>query len=190
MRILKKITEGKVLKKNYRFSKKGLTLIELIVVIIMVGILMSGLSLGIKETIDLWRFLTFRNEIASQGRIALVRMAREIRQIKTRSPSNEPIIIANEGRLQFTDIDDLVIGYQLSGNSLMRNSDILADNASNLTFCYYDRDKNEICSPACSCDVPGGQLSDVEIIGVRLEVQSGGQSMTLRSQVYPRNLGY
>ncbi|MFC1592392.1 type II secretion system protein [Candidatus Omnitrophota bacterium] len=176
-------------KIKFPASRKGVTLAELVMVIVVVGILMSGLSLGVKEAIDLWLFLSFRNEIVSQGRMALTRMGREIRQMKTRTPSEEPILLADSNHLQFTDVNDAVIDYQISSGSLMRNADILADGVSSLEFCYYDRDKTAICSPVCECNVAGGQLDDIEIVGIRLQVQSGSQSMILRSQVYPRNLG-
>ena len=52
---------------------KGVTLIELIVVMMVVGILTAASSMYIKETVDLWRFLNFRSEVVSQGRMALMK---------------------------------------------------------------------------------------------------------------------
>ncbi len=154
-------------------SRRGVTLIELIMVIVVVGALAGGLSFGIKEAIDLYQFLTFRNEIVSQGRMALMRMVREIRQIR----DSDSIYTCQPSEIEFDDINSNRINFQLSGETLLRNADILADNVSSFIFTYYDLDG----SPAGSC-------LDIYRIGIELEIRSGTQTKRLRSQVYPRNL--
>lgn len=182
---------------------KGVTLIELVMVMVVVGILAGGLSLGIREATDLYQFLTFRNEIVSQGRMALMRMVREIRQMPSRDPTFEPIQVADSNRLRFTAIDldgdgndDTIEFYRDAGNNELRRifngpfpgGDILASDVVNLNFCYYDKGKNPVCTPVCSCTVSSAQLPNIDIIEIHLQIQSGSQSITLRSQVYPRNL--
>ena len=160
-------------------SRRGFTLIELIMVIIIVGVLTGISSLYIKETIDLWRFLTFRNEVISQERIALMRMSREIRQIK----DAYSITSANAQQFQFTDSNSAPIGYLLSGSNLLRNADVLAERVSALTFTYYNKTNQIIATPQVAPN-----KTDIYLININMTVQSGTQSKTLKTQVYPRNL--
>ncbi len=165
-------------------NKTGLTLVELVMVIVIVGILTSVSSMYIKQVIDLWSFLTFRNEVVAQGRLALTRMGREVRQVK----DNSSISIADASRLEFTDVNDNVIDYRLFGGNLMRNSNILAKGVSGLIFCYYDIYNNPVCAPECGCDVSSGELSDIYRIKIKFDVASGGQSKHLEMQSFPRNI--
>jgi prepilin-type N-terminal cleavage/methylation domain-containing protein len=71
-----------VLMRNLR--RKAVTLIELIVVIIVAGMLAAGAASFIRSVIDAWRFESFRSDVVSLSRLALVRMTREVRDIKTR----------------------------------------------------------------------------------------------------------
>ena len=165
-------------------TSKGVTIIELIMVIIIVGILAGVSSLYIKQVIDQWRFLSFRNEAVSQVKAALFRMTREIRQIQ----DSASVFVADASRLQFTDINNQIINYQLSGTNVTRNADILATDIQSLKFCYYAQDNTPVCTPACGCNVASVNLTTVHHIGMEITVQSGTQSKTLKTQVYPRNL--
>ncbi len=167
---------------------KAVTLIELIMVITIVGILTTAASMYIKETIDLWRFLTFRSEATAQARTALIRMAREIRQLK----NNASIATADASRFRFTaldlnddTLDDIVEFYRDAANNELRRifndtpalGDILANSITGLIFTYYN----------AAGGVPA-TLSDIYRINIELKINSGGQAKTLNVQVYPRNL--
>lgn len=154
-------------------NRRGVTLIELVMVITIVGVLTGVSSMYIKETIDLWRFMTFRNELVSGGRLAIMRMMREIRQIK----DNTSINAAETSRLQFVDMNTNSIDYQLTSGNLMRNTDILASGVNSLTFIYYDINNNLTTTPA-----------NIKRINITLQISSGGQTKTLNVQAYPRNL--
>jgi prepilin-type N-terminal cleavage/methylation domain-containing protein len=160
-------------------TSKGLTIIELIMVITIVGILTAVSSLYIKETIDLWLFLSFRSEAVAQGRAALLRMEREIRQIK----NDVSVYTAEPTRFRFDDINNLNIDYQLSGSNLTRNADILASGVSALAFTYYDNNNQVIANPDVSPNP-----TNIKRININVTAQSGAQSKTLNTQVYPRNL--
>ncbi|MBU1998636.1 MAG: prepilin-type N-terminal cleavage/methylation domain-containing protein [Candidatus Omnitrophota bacterium] len=161
-----------MLKKN-----RGVSLVELVVVIVIVGVLVGVSSMYIVETINLWQFLTYRHEVVAQGRGALMRMIREMRQIAP------PVSAANSASLGFNYTDasgTTAVTYQLSGTNLMRNSDILAANVNSLNFTYMDSASSILATPVALPE-------QIYRIKVALGISSGGQSNTLESQVFPRN---
>ncbi len=175
-------------------NHKGVTIIEMIMVIVVVGILTGISSMYIKETVDLYGFITFRNEVAAQGRMAVLRLAREMREMKVRTQSYEPIIRAQANLCEFVFKDganDVDVTYSLSGGNLVRTvaaADILASNVTNLQFCYYDQTNNSVCAPACGCSVAAANLDTIYRIVIKLDIASGNQAKHLELQVYPRNL--
>jgi len=169
------IDDSPMIKNN-----KGFTIIEIIMAIVVVGILAGASSMYIMETVNLWRFLSFRNESVSQGRAAMVRMAREIRGLAS-------VTTAGPNELQFDDLTGATINYQLSGSNLLRNALVLANDVQNLQFCYYNSNSGPVCSPLCSCGVDSADLDDIKRISMELTVQSGTQTKTLRTQIWPRN---
>lgn len=187
----------KAIQKPYRQTicrthNKAVTLIELIMVITIVGILTTVSSMYIKETIDLWRFLSFRSEAVAQGRMAVVRMNREIRQIR----DSASIALADLSQLRFTsldlngdNIDDILEFYRQAANNELRRifnsspieGDILASGITNLRFTYYNAANTQLTTPVAD-------TTQIYRIAVEITIQSGTQSKTLRAQVYPRNL--
>ena len=159
---------------------KGLTLIELVMTIVIVGILLGVLMFSIKGIMGLWDFWSFRSEIVSQGRVAVMRMAREIRQVKNETA----IFIADRSRIQFNDTNNQTIDYSLVSSNLIRNNNVLASGISNLTFIYYNITNAELTP------LPLNAASRLEIymIGLGLTIVSGDQNKTLATRVYPRNL--
>jgi prepilin-type N-terminal cleavage/methylation domain-containing protein len=119
------------MQKNRRLS--GFTLIELVVVIMLIGILLSGstnlLNQGFKS------FFTGKDIINAnwQGSIALERLARDLRSVR----SNTDITAAAANSITFIDIDGNTITYQVSGGKLQRNTQYLADGVQSITFAYY-----------------------------------------------------
>ena len=164
-----------------RNTRNGFTIIEIIMAIVIVGVLAGVSSMYIKQVVNLWQYLNFRSESASVGKTALIRMSREIRQL-------DSVTTADANRLQFTDINGSVIDFQLSGSNLLRNSNTLSSDVQSLKFCYYDSASNPVCAPLCSCNVVSANLDDIYRIGIELTIQSGTQTKSLRTQVYPRNL--
>ena len=175
------------MKKN---RIKGLTLVELIIVITIVGILAGASSMYIKETIDMWRFMTFRSEIVSQGRLAVMRMAREIRQVRD---GFSVYNTTNANQFSFTDVhetDDRRIAFRLTGTQLKRtlidtdgnqtNDDTLASGVTSLVFVYYDKTGQAI--------TPVFSPTNIYWVKMSVVLSSGTQSKTLTIMVHPRNL--
>ncbi|MBU1998244.1 MAG: prepilin-type N-terminal cleavage/methylation domain-containing protein [Candidatus Omnitrophica bacterium] len=163
-----------------KHRSKGLTLIELVMTMSIVGILVSASMLYIKQIIDLWDFMSFRNEIVAPGMMAITRMSREIRQIN----NSTSVLNANSTRFRFTDVNNVTTDYYFSSLNLMRNNDILASGVSNFTLTYYNLTNQPIANPLIN-----PQATDIKRIKIRLNMFFGNQNKTLETQVFPRNLG-
>lgn len=166
-------------------TSKAVTIIELIMAIVIVGVMAGVSSMYIKETIGLWNFLSFRNESVAQARGALIRMSKEIRQADsiTTAASSQLNFIALD--LDGDTNDDTVEFYLNGANELRRvfnnnnsgQGDILASGITMLAFTYYDANKTVTADTAL-----------IRIIKITLTASSGTQSKTLKTLVWPRNL--
>jgi prepilin-type N-terminal cleavage/methylation domain-containing protein len=161
-------------------SRRGVTIIELVMVIVIVGIL-AGVSSGyINQVIATWQTVSFRMDTVSQMRIALDRMSREMRQIN----NTTSVLAATSNAFRFNSSDGSTITYNVSGTDLLRNNTVLATGVTRLAFSYYNVTGGLLANPDVSPD-----STDIRHITVELEVRSGGQNKNMTLQVFPRNLG-
>lgn len=167
----------------------GFTLIEVIIVIVIIGFMVSLGAIGIYEVAKIWQSEQVRNEIGIQARNALEWMVREIREIAILD--NElRIIIADRSILKFYKSGETqTIQYSLSGTTLLRTightADALADYVSSLQFEYRDR-KNDILMPL---PLSRGKIKKIWRITIILRLTKRMQSIELKSDVFPRNVG-
>ena len=157
---------------------RGLTLIELVMVMVTIGLMVGVSSMYIREVIRLWNFVSFRNEVVSQGRMAMMRMVREIRQVN----NDTAVLAANDSCFRFVDVNNQTIGYSVSGSGLRRNNNTLADGVSRLTFVYYDNQSQAIAAPLIA-----PQRTNIACVNMTLNLSSSGQSKSFNAKVYPWN---
>ena len=156
-------------------TRKGFTLIELIITIVVIGIIGLMVAPFISTMLDTWIFSKSERDVVFASRLAMNRVVREIRQIK----DTDSIATFTATELEFDDITDNTINFQQSGASLMRNSDELCDKLQDpggLTFTYLDSDG----------DVTAVQ-ADIRMVRVRLIIESGDSSITMQSLARFRN---
>ncbi|MFA5100129.1 MAG: type II secretion system protein [Candidatus Omnitrophota bacterium] len=163
-----------------RISRRGVTLIELVMVIAVVGILAAMSSGYINQVINTWQTVSFRIESVSQMRSALDRMSREIRQVK----NTTSVLSAAANAFRFIDSADAAIMYNIAGANVLRNNEVLAAGVARLEFAYYDAQGVLLPAPNVFPDE-----TDIKRISVTLEISSSGQNKTMSVQVFPRNLG-
>ena len=156
----------------------GFSLIELIVVIVVLGIVASMGAVVVRD--GMLGYLRGR-EITSadwQGRLALERISRELRDIA-------PSVVANNiaatscgsTAFAFSDINAAPISYTRSANSLLRNGQPLADNVTGLRFyCLQNDGQTYTTTP-----------SAVYYITVSMVVATTNTSATYRTTVKPRS---
>jgi len=91
-------------------SKKGFTLIELVIGLV-IGAALAGLAYTLIAPTENWLFSEARRSGMGEGEVAMTRMVREIRRVK--SPSS----IATYAPTQFTfvDYDDNMVDFEPVG---------------------------------------------------------------------------
>ena len=156
----------------------GFSLVELIVVIVVLGIFASMGAVVVRD--GMLGYLRGR-EITSadwQGRLALERIARELRDVA-------PSVVANNiaatscgsSTFAFSDINAAQISYTLSTTTLLRNGQPLADNVTGLRFYCLQSDGQTYST------IP----SAVYYVTVSMVVATTNTSATYRATVKPRS---
>jgi prepilin-type N-terminal cleavage/methylation domain-containing protein len=162
-----------------RFSIKhqpGFSLVELIVVIVVLGIVASMGAMVVRDGMLGW--LRGR-EITSadwQGRLALERITRELRDVASPNYSNITATSCGTSTFAFSDITSTPISYTQNTTTLLRNGQALADNITALRF---------YC--LTSAVQPTATLSAVYYISVSMVVATTNTNATYRDTVKPRN---
>lgn len=169
---------------------KGFTIIELIIVIVIAGIISGILGMLILQVIDVYSFVTVREDVLSEAELAMERMMREIRQIQKAAQAIEVIYIADSAEFQFVDVDDNIIGFKKDSSTVHRmkfsepgvlqHNDLLADDITSLAFTYWDEDSNELSSPV--------DIEKIKRIEISIVMERQDQEVRIDTQVYPRNL--
>lgn len=157
----------------------GFTLIELIVVIVVLGTIASMGAVVLRD--GMLGYLRGR-EITSadwQGRLALERMTRELRDV---APSlggtvNIANTSCNSSTFAFSDIEAAPISYTQSATTLLRNGQPLADNVTGLRFYCLQSDGQTYST------VP----SAVYYVTVSMIVSTANTSAAYRGTVRPRS---
>ena len=160
--------------------RKGVTLIELVVVIIITGIIAGLGSMLIKQVIDSWNTVSSRSETVSQMRIALGRMSRQIRSVNNMSA----VFNASANSIKFTSNDEMNITYNVSGGNLLENGIVLSTDVARLNFTYYNSTGSVIPTPAVY-----PHETDISCVNVELEIKSRVKNKVMGVMIRPRNLG-
>lgn len=166
-------------KQRNKKNRRGFTLIESAVSISILGALMLSVNLFMKPATDMWVLQAFRDGTQHEARLALMKMARELNQIK----NDTSVLIAESSRIKFVNISNQEVDIRLSGTNLLRNDVVFARNVAELTLSYWGKDHAALGSPAVS-----PQKTNLYRIQALIRVEANGRSATLRSQVHPRNL--
>jgi prepilin-type N-terminal cleavage/methylation domain-containing protein len=173
-----------VAKHDMARRSRGVTLIELIMVIVLSGaVMIIGAGL-VSQSAQSFSTADNVTEMGWQGRVALERMEQEIRAVA----STASITTWTATALTFTNTVGTSIGYTLAGSTLQRTQaptaapqpQPLADNITSLGFTYWDRSGTQV--------IPGvGSVTNIYYITVTLGVAKGDVSSAFRTTVYPRN---
>lgn len=161
-------------------NKRGVTLLELILVMVLIGILSSIIIVPVLTAARAWSEMSLQKEAVDQARIGLDRFVRELRAIQRVNgrPSiplqwldqnNHPVFLG-ENRIRFVMAtgQDLEYSWAGVGQPLVRTDwsnggapDNAALNVQGFTLCYYE-DSNASFGQAvpvpAACGPPGAQI--------------------------------
>jgi len=168
-------------------SERGVTLIELVLTIVLLGIIgIITAEVFIYSTRSVLTGDAVR-EATQVNRLAVDRMIREIRNVR----NDTSVITANAATFEFTNIDGDTIKFVLAGIDLNRVytdppspavTNKLATNVSGLVFTYLDNTGAAIAG----APIVAPAATNIWSVQVTLTVGSGSEAVQFRSQVHPR----
>ena len=151
-------------------------MVELTIVIVLVGVIAMTASLLIGQATQSYQTEDNYSGALNQGRLALEKMGREIRMI--RSPADiTACTVGPPLSLTFTDTAGNVYAYTYSGTILRENGNTLADNLTSLTITYYD--KNGVGTSFCT--------AATWTVTLNLTASQGAENISLKMTLHPRN---
>lgn len=143
-----------------------------IVLVAIIGGIIGALLLGGTQA-----FVSqdMKASITTQGRLAVERMVRDIRLIRSRTPVD--ITTMTAATLTFVDTSGNIVTYTSGGGAVTRNGVALASpNATALTFSYFQQNGAVAAAAA-----------QVWVIQVDLTFAGTNDSQDFRVRVHPRN---
>ncbi len=122
----------------------GFTLIELVLSLALTGLVATVLAPLITQMAKTYLSTSTSRAIQSEVESGMARMAWEMRQI----PSSAALLSIGPNQLKFQYPLGTTISYSLGDGTVLRNTDILINNATSLMFSYYDEDGKLTTIPA------------------------------------------
>jgi prepilin-type N-terminal cleavage/methylation domain-containing protein len=153
-------------------NSQGVTLIEMIIVIILLGIV-AGIGAawmiqGLKANLT----SVSLQERSWQARLSLERMSLELHSLHWLDPNSNTSVI------NFTNVNFVPVNYKLSGVNLLRNNVTMATNVTSVLFNYVDSNYNLQTSPS----------TNTICIYMYANISSNKASMPLQTIICPSNL--
>jgi len=167
-------------------NRKGFTLIEVIVSLLIVSVMAAVAGMGIVEMTNAFIFAKDSNALAQKNQLAMTRLRMSLQNLTSISAAGSDTITMTRRSPNGTLITET---FQLSGGELqVRSSDFtpgnfytLADDVSSLTLSYLDGSGNTWSS--------SDRLSDLSRIGISISFgASEGTDMTYVDEVLPANV--
>lgn len=114
-------------------NKKGFTLIEIIISLVLIGIVAAVVGMSSVHMVRSFLFSEKNVDTLLKGQIAIARMQKELNNLKKVSASSVNSITFSSYR------DDATRTIScLSGNDLLLDTDKLTDQVSSFSLAYYD----------------------------------------------------
>ncbi|MDP3143159.1 MAG: type II secretion system protein [Thermodesulfovibrionales bacterium] len=196
-------------------AKKGFTLIELVMTMVLIGIIAYIVAIALSTGIKAYFTTDFRKEALDQSRIAMERITREIRNVRSLGTSvdadgfiDAEIGTANATQFCFNDVSGNTISFRYDGsNNIYREEwtpanlaacpsagggNILAENVTALNFQYVLANGTITQTPDTlpalqdRTDIRRVQIGWSGTPGISINFRN--ETVSLTSEVYLRNL--
>lgn len=116
-------------------KKKGFTLIELVMVLVIMSVISLVLGKSLYQAFQTFQTAEQASEADWSGFIAMQRMVSDIHTIR----SAASITTISASNFVFTDVSGNSVQYQLSSGNLLRNTQTVTNGITALAFTYYDK---------------------------------------------------
>ncbi len=115
------------------YKDKGFTLLEVIMVLALVGIIGTVAMFGLLNLTRSFTFVKDSGVVVGKAQLAMLRLGKEFQLIKsaTGTSTNITYTASRPG-------GDVTHTVSLTGNTLLLNGDLLADQVNNFSLSYYD----------------------------------------------------
>jgi len=167
-------------RSRRRPGKAGFTLIEIVITIVLIGILAGVAAIIIMQGVRAYSDEQTRSDVHYQAQLAVERMAREARVIRSCADITGP---ANPSdTLSFTDINGTAVSYTVNAVTkvLSRGADVLATGITSAQpFQFLKNDG----TTTTSCVSP----NDIWFIEINVTSTQGTESLQIRTRVHPMN---
>ena len=174
----------------FKSRREGITLIELVLGMVLIGIVALVVANALSTGITGFFVVDNRKEALDQARIAMDRMAKEMRNLK----NSASVTTSSATQFCFTMLDgtnnNLLVNYSYVDPNIRReeggacvagNGQTLATNIASFSFAYI-RANGDAESPV--------QFSSVTTKRIRIIIPCtiSSETVTLETEVWPRNL--
>ncbi len=154
--------------------RRGTTLMELVMVMVIVGIVGAASSVAVLESMRLYASSMPRMEGTYQSDLMLQRLRRDVRAL------GDTATVTDFGseRFSFVREDGEPVSYAFDGGDLTRNGQLLATNLSGFGFRYLG-----------AAGLASSDPSELYLLEVEYVIERGGQQLPGYAMVHPRSLG-
>lgn len=160
-------------------NKKGYTLVELLLGLVLIALLTYGMGVFIVKGIDAWKFLSERNSLQIEARRVSNQVLQKLRNI----PSRASITTWNSDQIVFAGYDAVSHDFNITGSgsdySINYNGSVLTDNATSdgLNFSYLEAD-----------GTAAETIDEILIISFVIKLTQDGETIRVRSAARLRRL--
>ena len=169
-------------------SKKGLTLVELLMVVALISVLVAAISLVFVAVFKSWGFEITKAYVKQEAGWGIEKMDRELKELLLISAAQQNSIVfwsdVNENGVQDGDESITYSWSGTLGDSLIRSdgtiTSVLSNDVQSFQLSYYDVNGNPLAFPVTP--------ANVRLITINLATKKEDETITVRSNVRPRNL--
>lgn len=153
----------------------GFTLIEIVITIVLIAIISSIAAMIILQGVKTYSAEDSRSNMHYQARLAMERMTKEIRQIRSASTADIPTMTATD--LRFTNVGGAIVEFTWTTPNLNLLANQLASGITAFTFKYYLVDGT----------TPTADKTQMWFVEIILTAQQGTETLQMNSRVHPMN---